>query len=108
MVTIDLFSFSLLKPLLLPAIGVVSLQLRFCCVCGNDRLRGMNFFSNQKIDVLKLCIAVRMLFAFNRLAIALEAVSHPMQKEPDQTTAGNKSELSQFCRQAFRVLACPA
>src|SRR3989304_22269 len=106
-VTVDLWGLAFPEPLL-SSIGKVSDQFLLLGVHGNDRLSGAHLLGHTGVDVFKLRIAIRMLLAFNRLAITLEAVAHPMQQNPHQSAACGIPELGQFPRQPSRALAGPA
>lgn len=93
---------------LLSAIGIVADQFLLLGVHGNNRLRGTHLLGHTGVDVFKLRIAIEMLGALNRLAIALEAVAHPLQQRPHQAAAGGIPERGQFPRQPSRALAGPA
>ena len=106
-VTVDLWGLAIPSPLL-SSISIVSDQFLLLGVHGNDRLGGAHLLGHAGVDVFKLRIAIRMLLAFNRLAITLQAIAHPMQQSPYQSAACGISELGQFQRQPSRALAGPA
>src|SRR3989304_1676075 len=93
-VTVDLGGLASPSPLL-SAIGIVSDQFLLLGVHGNDRLSGAYLLSHAGVDVFKLRIAIRMLLAFNRLAIPLEAVAHSVQQRSHQSAACGIPALGQ-------------
>jgi hypothetical protein len=50
-------------------------------------LGGTHLRRHAGVDVLELRMTIGMLFPLNRLAVALEAVAHPMEKDSHQTAA---------------------
>ena len=56
------------------AVVVVTNEFLLFCVHGNYGIPLVKAFSNSRVDVSKLCIAVRMIGAFLGLAIALQAI----------------------------------
>src|SRR6266851_1021561 len=64
--------------------------------------------AHHRIDVLELRIAIRVAVAFPRLAIALQAVAHPVEQLADQRAADLMALRLKLRRQPAHALARPA
>ena len=74
---------------------------------GDHRIAGAHLRRHARVDVLELRVAVGVLRALHRLAVAMEAVVHPMEKHSHQTATGRIAKRAQLPRQTSRALAGP-
>ncbi len=69
-----------LRPPFTPAILEFAYQLFLLCVDGDHRVGCRKILLSLAIDVLKLSVAIRMTCSFQRLAVALKAISQNVEE----------------------------